>query len=284
MDLEALSRCFHEAKAAYPEVLLSEGPFIAHVRDKLALLGEGGVLADLRTTELFLARAAADREPVAIAYFERDTFREVEAAYRRFPQIPIALDDVKQRLREKLFLVQPAGILGYAGTGALRGWVRAAALHLLLNITERETREEPMSNEKLFDVVIGDEPSAEVAYVKLACRQELEEALAFAMSMLSDREKTLLRHAFVDRRNVDEIGAVYGVHRATAARWVASARSRLVELTHGDLIKRLGVSDVEAHSIIAAALSGVGSMLIAKLSGSKTDDDAVARRRDGRRA
>jgi RNA polymerase sigma-70 factor (ECF subfamily) len=128
----------------------------------------------------------------------------------------------------------------------------------------REQREEATDAE-LFDVVIGSEPSAEAAYVKLTCRAELEAALGSAMSSLDDRERALLRHAFVDRRNVDEIGAVYGIHRATAARWIAAARVKLVARTQNDLSERLGVSEREARSIIAAALSGVGSQLLATL-------------------
>ncbi|GAC1520275.1 MAG: hypothetical protein NVS3B10_21670 [Polyangiales bacterium] len=216
--------------------------------------------------ELFLAWAAASRDDAAIAAFESKTFSEVEAAYRRFQDLGVTLDDVKQRVREKLFLADPPAILGYAGTGTLRGWVRAAALHMLLNIAQRETREEPTTDAELFEVVIGAEPSAEAAYVKLTCRAEFEAAFETAMNAMSARDKSLLRHAFVDRRNVDDIGAIYGVHRATAARWIAAARDELVDRTRADLIRRLGVSDAEARSIIVAALSGVGSMLVAKLS------------------
>ena len=171
---------------------------------------------------------------------------------------------MKQRLREKLVLGERPGILGYAGTGALRGWIRAAALHMLLNVVQRETREEPAADDELMDLVIGDEPSAEAAYVKLTCRAELELALASALGSLSI-ETSLLRYAFVDRRSIDEIGAIYNVHRATAARWVASARVQLVDFTRRDLTRRLAISNAEANSIIVAALSGVGSMLIARL-------------------
>ncbi len=250
-----------DARAAYPGVTLSDTDFAAHLRDKLAARGDG---AALRINELFLACAASRRDEAAIAHVERETFGEVEAAYRRFSDLGLTLDDVKQRLREKLFLTDPPAIAGYAGAGVLRGWVRAAALHMLLNISQRERREEP-TDAALFDIVIGAEPNAEAAYVKLTCRGEFEAAFALAMSQLDAREKSLLRHAFVDGRSVDAIGEIYGGHRSTAARWVATARARLVERTRADLMRRLGVSDTEAHSIIAAALSGVGSMLIAKL-------------------
>ncbi len=264
-----IGRAIADARALYPGIGLPDADFVDHVVRKLTPADSSAprpALGDLRIAELFLAWAAGHRDEVAIAAFERDTFGEVEAAYRRFQDLGVTLDDVKQRLREKLLLAEPPSILGYAGTGALRGWVRAAALHMLLNIAKRETREEPTNDAELFEVVIGAEPSAEAAYVKLTCRVELEAALTAAMAALPARDKSLLRHAFVDRRNVDDIGAIYGVHRATAARWVASARDQLVERTREDLIHRLGVSNEEARSIIVAALSGVGSMLVAKLT------------------
>lgn len=135
----------------------------------------------------------------------------------------------------------------------------------LLNIAERETREQP-TDDRLFDVMLGSDANAEAAYVKLTCRAELEAALATAMSRVDDRARCLLRHAFVDGRNIDEIGAIYGVHRATAARWIAAARAELVDATRADLMRRLGISATDAGSIIAAALSGVGSMLLARLT------------------
>jgi RNA polymerase sigma-70 factor, ECF subfamily len=260
----ALASRLEEARRAYPGVALGESDFYAHVLIKLGALGAGATLSSLRTSELFLARAVAGRDVRAIAFLERDTFGEVDAAFKRFQNAPISLDDVKQRLREKLVLAEPAGILGYAGTGALRGWMRAAALHLLLNVTQRETREAP-ADDHLIELVIGDEPSAEAAYMKLACRAEFEAAFSAALGALSDRDRGLLRYAFVDRRSIDEIGAIYGVHRATAARWVAGARGQLVDLTRADLMRRLAISDAEAKSIIVAALSGVGSMLISKI-------------------
>ncbi len=259
-----------EARAAYPGVgaALEDADFVAHVERKIAPADSSAApsVAGLRVTELFLAWAAGSRDHAAIEAFERETFSEVEAVYRRFQDLGVTLDDVKQRLREKLFLTEPPAILGYAGTGPLRGWVRAAVLHMLLNIAQRERREEPTTDAELFEVVIGAEPGAEAAYVKLTCRAEFEAAFAVAMNELSARDKSLLRHAFVDGRNVDDIGAIYGVHRATAARWVAAARSELVDRTRTDLIRRLDISEAEARSIIVAALSGVGSMLVAKLS------------------
>lgn len=250
-----------EARAAYPDVTVRDTDYLDHVATKIAA---GASLDGLRTSELFLACGCIALDERAIAHVERETFGEVAAAHRRFQNANLPLDDLVQRMREKLFLATPPAIEAYAGLGALRGWVRASVLNLLLNVVQRETREEPTDAE-LFEVVIGADAGAEAAYVKLACRAELEAALAGAMASLDDRERALLRHAFVDRRSIDEIGVIYAVHRATAARWVASARGKLVERTLEDLTGRLDISLTEARSIVAAGLSGVGSMLLGRM-------------------
>jgi RNA polymerase sigma-70 factor (ECF subfamily) len=242
-------------------VTLPDEAFIAHVESKLAA---GTPLADLRTTQLFLACACARRDSAAIAYLEHESFGEIEAAHRRFPQLGVPLDDVLQRMREKLLLTNPPAILTFAGTGTLRAWVRASALNLLINLKQRETREEP-TEAMLFEALLGGDGAADAAYVKLASRAEFEAALGAAMRTLDDRDKNLLRLAYVDGRNVDEIGALYAVHRATAARWVAAAREQLVARTLDDLTRRLQISPSEARSLIAAGLSGIGSMIFGKL-------------------
>jgi RNA polymerase sigma-70 factor (ECF subfamily) len=250
-----------EARAAHPEVQVSDAEFLAFASGKL---DAGANLETLRTRELFLACACAHGDAPAMAAVERETFDEIEAAHRRFPNARISLDDLRQRMREKLFLLSPPSITAYAGVGALRAWVRASVLNLLINVAQRETREEPTDG-VLFDGIIGATPGAEAAYLKLACRADFEVALETAMREMDDRERSLLRHAFVDQRSIDEIGAIYAVHRATAARWIAAAREKLALRTLSHLMLRLRVSEAEARSIVAASLSGVGSMLLARL-------------------
>jgi RNA polymerase sigma-70 factor (ECF subfamily) len=134
-------------------------------------------------------------------------------------------------------------------------------LHMLSNIATRESRERPTEND-FFEDVVDATGDAEAAYLKQACRREFQEAFAAAMTRLDAREKTLLRYAFSDRRTVDEIGVVFGVHRATAARWIAKARERLVSETRAELMASLHIDENDAASIVRAALSHLGTTLL----------------------
>jgi RNA polymerase sigma-70 factor (ECF subfamily) len=245
-----------EARAAWPGVAIGDSEFQAFLEGKRA-----GAEGPLRVSDLYLACACLRGDAAAIAHFERRYAREIEAALKRFPALPITPDDVRQRLREKLFVRRPSPLERYAGKGDLGAWLRVVTVHLLLDIANRETRERP-TEDGFFEAVVDARPSSEAAYLKQACKDEFREAFAAALARMPDREKSLLRYAFGDGRSIDEIGAIFRVHRATAARWVAKARELLVEETRADLMKRLQVDATDAESIMRAALSRMGTTLL----------------------
>lgn len=252
-----LDAAIEEARRAWPGLALSDATFAAHLRAKV----EGASSpAKIRISDLFLACACAQRDPGAIARFEAAYFDEVPRVCARFPSLSVSLDDVRQRLREKLFLTDPPSVAGYGGQGDLRAWFRVAVLHLVLNITSRESRESP-TNECFFDAIVDASPSAEAAFLRRACRQEFEEAFVAAVAELPSREKSLLRYAFNDKLTIDEVGAIFRVHRGTAARWIQKAQLLLVESTRSALARKLGISEAEADSVVRGALSSLGTTL-----------------------
>jgi RNA polymerase sigma-70 factor (ECF subfamily) len=258
-----------EARGLWSSAAVSDEAFLEHALEKLAAAGKPlvdttGAARKLRMAELYLACACSRGDAGAMARFEELYFGEVDAAYRRFDALPISRDEARQRMREKLFLASPPALQTYAGYGDLKGWLRAATLHALLNVATRETREQP-TDDRFFDAVIDAGASAEAVYLKRACRSEFEGAFRAALERLPNRDRSLLRYAFTDGMNVDQIGAAFKVHRATAARWVASARTRLVDETKAELVARLQISHVDAESILRAALSSVSGSLIAEL-------------------
>ena len=67
----------------------------------------------------------------------------------------------------------------------------------------------------------------------------LEHGLAHALERLSPRERNVLRMHYGHALSIDAIGRVYGVHRATVARWLSTARESL----------RTGVADEPSHAL-----------------------------------
>ena len=50
--------------------------------------------------------------------------------------------------------------------------------------------------------------------------------------------------------NIDEIGALYNVHRSTIARWRAACREALAERTRAILVAELNISTEDLDSLV----------------------------------
>jgi len=101
---EALARAIEAAKAAWPGVVVSDEAFGAFVRARAGDATLADALRDLAATDLYLACACATGDAAPITAFERRYFPEIGAVLARVRDATIAADDVKQALREKLFV------------------------------------------------------------------------------------------------------------------------------------------------------------------------------------
>src|SRR5436190_718530 len=75
-------------------------------------------------------------------------------------------------------------------------------------------------------------------------------AFEAAVATLSSRERSLLELTILKRVSIDKLGALYGVHRATAARWVQSARENLTRAVHQILSERLAVPAADLDNLL----------------------------------
>lgn len=242
------------ARAAWPALEVDAAEFERFVRARFS--GDLSA-ATPRAADLYLACAAL--AGVGIEAFDAVLAREVAAACARV-RPPFDADEAAQRVRAHLLVAAapaPPKLATYMGQGDLRGWLRVAATRLLLNAKTRGPREDSGLSGVLDALAArGDDP--ELAFFKEHYRAELKRAFEECALALSARDRALLRFALVDRLNVDEIGKLYGVHRATAARWVAAARAELERGTRA----RLRVEGRELESIVRM----LGSQLDVSLS------------------
>jgi RNA polymerase sigma-70 factor (ECF subfamily) len=121
----------------------------------------------------------------------------------------------------------------------------------------------------------GDDP--EVEYMKRTYSTEFKAAFADTLGKLGAREQTLLRYHHVDGLNIDEIGAIYRIHRVTAFRWLDKAKEHLVRDTLATLRARLKLPANELDSVLRMIRSQIHLSLIRQLGGpsDKVDDDVV---------
>jgi RNA polymerase sigma-70 factor, ECF subfamily len=120
-----------------------------------------------------------------------------------------------------------------------------------------------------------DDP--EIEYMKKTYSNEFKAAFTEALTQLGPREQTLLRYHHVDGLNIDEIGAIYRVHRVTAFRWIEKAKEQLVKATLDTLRTRLKLPADELDSVLRMIRSQIHLSLIRHLGGPKDSvaDDAI---------
>ena len=243
-----VERVLREGAAALPTLVVDAEA----VRPLLAERLEGeDALHELDAAELYLACACALAEPAALAAFEARYFAVIPAALARLALGHGEISEVAQRLRVRLFVAETGcvpRIVSYAGRGQLGGLVRVAALRLGLNLLKDRNRLQGRI-EDLEDVaMVADDPA--LAHLKAQHRAAFKGAFEEAIGDLPARQRSLLALAIVKGLGVDRIGAIYGVHRATAARWVVAARQELTRAVRRALHVRLRVPDHEIGDMV----------------------------------
>ncbi|HEX4455877.1 MAG TPA: hypothetical protein VH143_33685, partial [Kofleriaceae bacterium] len=203
-----------EGRAAWPE--------LAHAIDAKALVEfvarhvtadlADAALDGLRPADLCLACVCASGNAQAIAAFDRDYMKEVDIALARMRVGQPRLSDVKQLVRQRLFVgggtagapTSPGKIAEYGGRGDLRRWVRSVAVRTCLNDLRKGKREVLVDDDHLIaqHAIAQDDP--EVEYMKRTYSNEFKSAFSAALAQLGPREQTLLRYHHVDGLNIDE--------------------------------------------------------------------------------
>jgi RNA polymerase sigma-70 factor (ECF subfamily) len=137
----------------------------------------------------------------------------------------------------------------YAGRGDLVGWLRISAVRELNLRRNRSARELSLETHAVLDASSEQEP--EVALLLKMHKQELTEAFRQALASMSSRERNVLRYHFVEKVSIDQIGALYSVHRSTAARWISRAREALCMRTRAFFRERISMSDEGFQRVVA---------------------------------
>ena len=258
-----------EARNSWPAIEVDPALFVTWVGSRLQDDREPiEALASVRASDLYLACACAQGDPAALSAFEKFV-AEIDLALARMRVDRAQVEEVKQLVRQKLFVApsrdKPVKIADYSGRGDLRRWVRAIAVRTCLNQMRKGKRELLMKDDKVLAGVAHSDDDPELAYMKEKYRTEFRDAFLSALGSLTDRQQNLLRYHHVDELNIDEIGAIYRVHRVTAYRWLEKAREALVNQTHKQLRAKLNVEATEFDSILRMIRSQLHLSLVRHL-------------------
>jgi len=224
--------------------------FAAHVASRLAAQKDPATaVTKLHVDDLFVAWWAGTGAREGLAAFDASYGSELDRIAGRFRDLP--RDELGQQLRIRLFVGGKAKILEYAGVGPLLAWLRVVAVRAFVDIARSARSHQYHAELDEVELLGLPQPGGHgPSELGDELRTSLKRAFADAVANLAPRQRTFLRHAYVDRLTLDQIADTYSVHRATVARILASARAQLVEQTRAGIVAKLGVAPAELASAI----------------------------------
>jgi RNA polymerase sigma-70 factor (ECF subfamily) len=206
---------------------------------------------DLHQEDLAWARALATGDREALARYEQELVPIIAAQLRRRGHSPDEIADLQQAVRAHLLVGDGGGpaITGYTGRGRLRNWALVVALREAVRVRYKAAREPAVEDDALL--AVADRSASKEGLDKQRYREAFRLAFRAALCALSSRDRNLLRLHIIDELSVDEISALHGVHRATAARWLEQARAHVSRAVRRDLMQQLGLDPFETNEVLA---------------------------------
>ncbi len=203
--------------------------------------------------DLHLAFACAEHDRGALEDFEA-TLAAVRPAVATLGAAPADLDEVLQRLRVQMLVGETPGLSAYSGRGELRAWLRVVAVREAVRLLAERGRNQSIDDTRLLEAMLP-EIDAEREIIGLELRAQFRAAFEEAIRALPPRDRLVLRQHSVDDLSIDQIGALHGVHRATAARWIEHARVELALATERALQRRVTGTTEDVRSLIRLVAS-----------------------------
>lgn len=244
------------AETAYPGVALDRDVFFAHVAAGLPPSEQLQVaLEKAHLEDLWIACAALIGSKPALRAFGNHFMPAIERAARRICSDATALDEVCQTLRERLLVStceRPGDLSSYAGRCPLAAWLSVVAFREA-GRQMRAGGAQPAEADFFVAAEAGANP--ELVAIKRQHADAFREAFEHAMSALTARDRTALRFHIVEGLSIDRIAELESIHRATAARWIARARTKVYEAVRAELTVRMNLSHGELESLIRVVRS-----------------------------
>jgi RNA polymerase sigma-70 factor (ECF subfamily) len=242
---------FQAAAARWPEIELEGAPFDEYVRQRAAALGErepapGRVPPQIES--LFLCCACARGDQAACRVFQQTYVTVVRRAIARIEPDRHFVDEVAAQVFDKLLVGPEPRVTRYSGRGELSAWLKVVASRAAIDAKPRRAGndEEPLPS--TAELVMSMSPESMVLTRTHA--QNITDALQSATARLDLKEREILRLHYADGLNIDEIGALHGVHRATVARWLQRARATIDSAVREELLAKHGLDAAEVASLI----------------------------------
>ncbi|HEU5055025.1 MAG TPA: sigma-70 family RNA polymerase sigma factor, partial [Kofleriaceae bacterium] len=156
------------------------------------------------------------------------------------------IDEVGQRVCERLLEPSPEGggarLIRYAVQGRLRSLMVVTATHIAVDSFRRAGREKD-DQDALLELAGAGDPRSEL--MRRQGHAVFKAAMQRGLEALDARTRTVLRFHLIDGLGLDEIADYYQVHRVTVSRWLAAARTDIVQRAREVARAEFGLSETE---------------------------------------
>jgi RNA polymerase sigma-70 factor, ECF subfamily len=252
-ETELCEACYASGRALFPSIVWNRSDFGRACLGRWAGQRPEDLAARLAVgrgrAEEYLILACLARRAGAIETLEGEYIAELVGRVRRICLQQDVVDDVLQMVREKLLLPPEPGLASYENRGYLRAWLTIVAVRTALDVTRRgQLRRMPL--EHLDDKLLELSASPEAEYLGQEVQAAFRKALREAVQRLPERQRFALKMQLVAGWSIDQIGRALSTHRATAARWLLSARERLERDVREQLVARLGANETEVRCLM----------------------------------
>jgi RNA polymerase sigma-70 factor (ECF subfamily) len=203
----------------------------------------------LHGADLYLAFLALRGRDDAVRELEQRTRREATAVTRGQLKRGASNADLAQQAMLALLYGGPDGapkLAQYGGRAPLGAWLRVVVMRLW----ERGSARDAVSDNDLLAQVVAATDEPELAYLKHAYRAAFKTAFTAALGALSFHDRMLLRQHYLDELGIDELARLHRVHRATAARWLATLREKVLADTQRALAAELPIDRAELAEVM----------------------------------
>jgi RNA polymerase sigma-70 factor len=251
--LEAFERC----QRRYPTVQLSLQAFQVRVEEilllEMHLSGEEARLeafAQIHHEDLFLAIACSQEDRVAWEHFADDYLPVLRHFAAQACGNSSEGEDLAQEIAAKM-LEEKKRLAGYNGRGSLAGWLRVAVSHAAVDRFRRMRRQvslEDLQDSAMQNALAG-QGRIEEETLDSHWGQVISDVASEQISKLSARDRLLLGLYYLRGVPLKTIGRQFGIHEATASRWLDRLRQGIRKQVERELRKKYGLRAGEIQSM-----------------------------------
>jgi len=232
---------FDAARACWPTLSVSFEDFSQH----LARLGcEREWPPELGCLYLCLACAQGCR--TACRLLDTRYFPALRVFLTKFDSRPDVIDELLQQIRYRLLVGPEPRIRSYRGQGSLDGWLRKVAHAIAVDSIRVNTGRERVLRRLGQDATCSDQshpappPLLDEQLHHEHSARVARRALSQSIQRLPRANRQLLHHYYVSGLSIDQLGAMYGCNRSTAARRIVRSVRTIQQSLRAELARQLG--------------------------------------------